>query len=158
VRRHHFNSSTSKAHLQSTLTTNTQDDHAVILTQFAKQCRRKANQVLFQLNPKLDTSNLNIRIGIHSGPVTAGVLRGDKARFDLFGDTINTAARIESTGKPNYIHLSEETAQLLELGGNGHWLLPRKDPVKAKGKGLLKTFWLRDDDDHDPRENTIDMV
>lgn len=84
-----------------------------------------------------------MRIGIHSGPVTAGVLRGDKARFDLFGDTINTAARIESTGKPNCIHLSLETARLIEKAGRGDWLESRKDSVKAKGKGELKTFWLR---------------
>ena len=64
--------------------------------EFAKQYRQKANEVLQQLNPKLVTldSHLGTRIGIHSGPVTAGVLRGDKARFDV--------ARIKSTGRPNY--------------------------------------------------------
>jgi class 3 adenylate cyclase len=101
--------------------------------------------VLERLSQKLYTHDLRLRIGIHSGPVTAGVLRGDKARFDLFGDTINTAARIESTGKPDCIHLSWETAQLIQLAGKGDWLIPRKDAVKAKGKGELKTFWLRDD-------------
>ena len=88
-------------------------------------------------------NDLSIRIGVHSGHVTAGVLRGDKARFDLFGDTINTAQRIESTGKPNSIHLSEQTAQLIKEGGKSEWLLPRKDAVKAKGKGQLRTYWLR---------------
>jgi class 3 adenylate cyclase len=61
-------------------------------------------------------SKLKIRIGIHSGPVTAGVLRGNH-RFDVFGDTINTASRIESTGEPDRIHLSKETAALLEKAG-----------------------------------------
>lgn len=119
------------------------DDHAIVLTQFAECCRQRANDLFVRLSPKLDTDGLGIRIGIHSGPVTAGVLRGDKTRFDFFGDTINTAQRIESTGKPNSVHLSSETAQLIELAGKGDWLLPRKNAVEAKGKGELKTYWLR---------------
>ena len=119
------------------------EDHAIVLTQFAERCRQRANDLFVRLSPKLDTDGLGIRIGIHSGPVTAGVLRGDKTRFDFFGDTINTAQRIESTGEPNSVHLSSETAQLIELAGKGDWLLPRKDAVEAKGKGELKTFWLR---------------
>lgn len=97
------------------------DDHAVVLVQFAERCRRKANEVLQRLIKKGEMtgiSQLKVRIGIHSGPVTAGVLRGNN-RFDVFGDTINTASRIESTGEPDRIHLSKETADLLIKGGKG---------------------------------------
>ena len=121
------------------------DDHAVLLVRFAECCRRKANEVLKRLseqNGMEDVSMLNIRIGIHSGTVVAGVLRGNKARFDLFGDTINTASRVESTGEPDKIHLSRDTAELLEQAGKGEWLAPREQSVSAKGKGELKTFWL----------------
>jgi hypothetical protein len=83
-----------------------------------------------------------MRVGLHSGPVTAGVLRGDKARFQLFGDTMNTAARMESNGRPGQIHVSEETADLLRKAGKSHWVTPREDKIVAKGKGELSTFWV----------------
>lgn len=69
-------------------------------------------------------------------------LRGDRARFQLFGDTMNTTARIESTGAKNRIHISKETAERLVEAGKGHWVTPREDQVEAKGKGKLTTFWL----------------
>ena len=55
---------------------------------------------------------------------------------------MNTAARMESTGKPGHIHLSLETANLLAAAGKAKWVRPREDEVYAKGKGILKTFWL----------------
>ena len=83
-----------------------------------------------------------MRFGLHSGPVTAGVMRGEKSRFQLFGDTVNTAARIESTGERAKIHLSEDTADLIIAAGKGHWVTARKGKVSAKGKGQLQTYWL----------------
>jgi Adenylate and Guanylate cyclase catalytic domain len=89
------------------------------------------------------TSELALRFGIHSGPVTAGVLRGEKARFQLFGDTMNFAARMESTGMRNKIHLSRATADILIKRGKSHWVAPREETVYAKGKGELVTYWLQ---------------
>jgi hypothetical protein len=83
-----------------------------------------------------------MRVGLHSGPVTAGVLRGERARFQLFGDTMNTAARMESNGQPGRIHVSEETADLLRKAGKSHWVKPREEKIVAKGKGELSTFWV----------------
>ena len=74
---------------------------------------------------------------MHSGQVTAGVLRGAKTRFQLFGDTVNMAARMESTGIKNRIQLSHTTAQLLIECGKENWIVPREDTVKAKGKVSL---------------------
>jgi hypothetical protein len=83
-----------------------------------------------------------MRIGLHSGPVTAGVLRGERSRFQLFGDTMNTASRMESNGQAGKIQLSQETTDLLIAFGKQHWLIPRKDKIFAKGKGEMQTYWL----------------
>jgi 3'5'-cyclic nucleotide phosphodiesterase/Adenylate and Guanylate cyclase catalytic domain len=88
------------------------------------------------------TGDLKGRCGLHSGPVTAGVLRGEKARFQLFGDTMNTASRMESSGIPGRIHVSRETASLLEEAGKASWVSLRKEKVTLKGKGELQTFFV----------------
>jgi class 3 adenylate cyclase len=119
-------------------------DHALAMARFARDCVQRFNELVGQLETTLgpDTGDLAIRVGLHSGPVTAGVLRGDKSRFQLFGDTVNTAARIETTGKRNKIHLSMETAEELQHAGKAGWLCRREKAVEAKGKGILQTYWL----------------
>ena len=120
-------------------------DHALLMARFAKDCLRKMLSVVRKLELRLgpDTADLGMRVGIHSGPVTAGVLRGEKARFQLFGDTVNTAARMESTGVKNKIHLSTESADQIRAGQHKDiWTVPRKEQIEAKGKGKLQTHWL----------------
>ena len=68
-----------------------QPDHAIRMSKFAKECMMKMKVVTHSMESQVgDSSSLALRIGMHSGEVTAGVLRGDKARFQLFGDTVNT--------------------------------------------------------------------
>lgn len=116
----------------------------VVMARFARDCLNRLHQLTHELEVQLgpDTTDLNIRIGLHSGPVTAGVLRGEKARFQLFGDTVNTTSRIESTGLPGRIHMSKETADLIIAAGKKQWAIPREDSIIAKGKGKLQTYWL----------------
>ncbi|KAL7564099.1 hypothetical protein ACA910_012376 [Epithemia clementina (nom. ined.)] len=119
-------------------------NHAVVLCRFAAEIREVMNHLTTDLELTLGpgTSDLQLRCGLHSGSVTAGVLRGEKSRFQLFGDTVNTASRIESNGLPNRIHISAKTAELLVAAGKEEWLTKRADVVVAKGKGALQTFWV----------------
>ena len=114
------------------------------MCRFALDCINKLIDVTAELVETLgaDTSKLAIRVGLHSGPVTAGVLRGQKGRFQLFGDTVNTASRMESTGMPGRIHVSSATAEELSRKGKSMWLRPREEFVNVKGKGMLQTFWV----------------
>jgi class 3 adenylate cyclase len=119
-------------------------DHAVVMAHFAHDCNVELIHLVKQLEVTLgpDTGDLAMRFGLHSGPVTAGVLRGQRARFQLFGDTVNTAARVETTGEKGRIHVSQETADLLVAAGKSKWVKKREEKVVAKGKGELQTYWL----------------
>ena len=79
------------------------EDHAVAMTKFASDCRTRMAVLTRKLSVELgpDTEELSMRFGLHSGPVTAGVLRGQKSRFQLFGDTVRTRFEVLSTGTPS---------------------------------------------------------
>ena len=120
-------------------------DHAVVMARFAYEIMQQMLELTKNLEITLGpgTSDLGVRIGLHSGAVTAGVLRGEKSRFQLFGDTMNTASRMESTGNRNKIQVSQATADLIVRAGKQHWLTPREGQVMAKGKGHMQTYWLQ---------------
>jgi class 3 adenylate cyclase len=123
---------------------NAQKHHAAILARFASECMTALSQVTREISDRLgkETLDMKMRIGLHSGSVTAGVLRGEKGRFQLFGDSVNTAARMEHTGVPDKIHCSEQFAEALRADEKGQWLTPREDKVFAKGLGELSTYWV----------------
>ena len=83
-------------------------------------------------------SELGIRIGIHTGSVVAGVIGTKKFIYDLWGDTVNTASRMESTGVPGRVQVSEATYLLLK----DQFELEERGEIEVKGKGKLRTYLL----------------
>jgi class 3 adenylate cyclase len=118
--------------------------HPDLIGIVAYECLHRCRELMQKLEVSLGpgATDLAMRFGLHSGPVTAGVLSGEKARFQLFGDTINTAARMENTGQKNKIHSSQATATLLVKAGKDYWFVVREKHVTAKGKGEMQTYWV----------------
>jgi adenylate cyclase len=108
------------------------DDHADAIADLALRIRDLVATTTF------GGRRLQLRIGVASGPVTAGIIGTQKFAYDLWGDTVNTASRMESSGLPGEIQLAPTTYELLR----DRYRCQPRGPVQVKGKSEMITFLL----------------
>ncbi|XP_055959262.1 atrial natriuretic peptide receptor 1 [Patella vulgata] len=112
-------------------------DHAQQIATLALLLRQAIDSFIIK---HLPDEKVQLRIGIHTGPTVAGVVGLKMPRYCLFGDTVNTASRMESCGEAMKIHISSETYIRLEKYIQ-FTLIPRGE-INVKGKGNMATYWL----------------
>ncbi|XP_026322026.1 adenylate cyclase type 3-like isoform X2 [Hyposmocoma kahamanoa] len=109
--------------------------HLACLVEFALELQR----VLAAINEQ-SFNHFVLRMGVNHGPITAGVIGARKPHYDIWGNTVNVASRMESTGKAGCIQVTEETCQILEKFG---YYFEQRGLVTVKGKGQLMTYYLQ---------------
>lgn len=108
-------------------------DHAEAIAEMALAMQQAVIELQNELN-----ENVQIRIGINTGVVVAGVIGTRKFIYDLWGDAVNVASRMESSGEPGSIQVTAATYELLKE----KYILQHRGQVQVKGKGEMETYWL----------------
>jgi adenylate cyclase len=91
-------------------------------------------------NDAMSQPAFEMRVGIHTGPVVAGIVGVKKFQYDIWGDTVNTASRIESSGKVGEVNISQATSELLKE--NSSFSFESRGKIEVKGKGEIEMYFV----------------
>lgn len=116
------------------------EDHAQRLVRFAL-AMIASMEVLNRANEARGLPRCELRVGIHSGPIIAGVVGEKKFAYDIWGDTVNTASRMESSGEAGKVNISAGTYALVK----DHFVCESRGWVKAKNKGELEMYFVHEE-------------
>ena len=108
-------------------------DHTERVLHFALEMLRR-----IELYNERTGAALKLRIGVHRGPLVAGVIGAQKFTYDIWGDTVNVASRMESTGEAGRVQVSDEVAR----AAAGEFVFESRGLVRVKGRGELMTHFL----------------
>lgn len=110
-----------------------QEDHCERMLTLAVRMIAATSKILTS-----DGRSVQIRVGVHSGPVVAGVVGAKNQRYCFFGDTVNVASRMESHGVPSQVHISGSTYNMMKDRSNFNFI--SRGDINVKGKGPMKTY------------------
>ena len=114
------------------------EDHAEVAMNFALEAMKKMEG--FDTG---DGTKINFRCGIDCGPIVAGVIGEKKFIYDLWGDTVNTASRMEEYGVPGKIQVTERFKKKVEIRNEELGInFEERGEIEIKGKGMMKTYFL----------------
>jgi class 3 adenylate cyclase len=109
------------------------DEHPEAAAQFALDVLEAARSTRIS-----ESEHVRVRVGIHTGPVFAGVIGESRFHYKIFGETVNTASRIQGLSQPGRVLVSEATYKRLQ----GAYVLQEHGNVELKGHGPMRTYWL----------------